>query len=87
MKLNFSLSAEAEARLLERARASGLTPDDFARRVVELAMAPQTNGSHATPSGEATKRIAKLHEWAGSVKTTGHPMDDSRGSIYVGRDE
>lgn len=86
MTLSFSLSAEAEARLRERARASGLTPDDFARRVVEQAVASPTNGSHA--NGEpASKRVAKLHEWAGSLKSTGLPVDDSRESIYSGRGE
>lgn len=87
MTLSFSLSPEAEQRLRERARASGLSPDDFARRVVEQAVASQTNGSHSTPSGERTRRVSRLHEWAGSVKPTGHSVDDSRESIYSGRGE
>jgi len=77
---------DAEARLRERARASGLSPDDFARRFVEQAVAPQTNGTHANAES-AAKRVAKLHEWAGTLNSPLLPVDDSRESIYSGRGE
>jgi hypothetical protein len=90
MVFNLSLSPDAEARLRDRAQASGLTPEECARRIVEEAVterqarspAPASGSSSPPPSeAEIARRIQVLNEWTGSVKTS-WPVDDSRESIY-----
>ena len=88
MTLSFSLSADAETKLRDWARASGVSPDDFARRIVEQAVTSTPNGKHSYGTlPDASKRVANLHEWTATVQPTGREVDDSRDSMYSGRGE
>lgn len=80
MALHISLSENAGSRLRERASASGVSPDEYARRLVEQAVRqPDTGGdtdqlSHA----EAARRAAALERWFGMHRAWPHVADDSR---------
>ncbi len=80
MTLQIPLSAEAEARLRERATAAGTDLATFVLRVVEQELAADEPASNA-------QRIAALRDWAASHEPLGYEADDSRESIYEGRGE
>jgi hypothetical protein len=99
MVFNLSLSPDAEARLRDRAQASGLTPEECARRIVEEAVSEHPPGETAVgsngapvdhrgtlPPEEISRRLEALRRFAGSVKVD-WPVDDSRESIYGGEDD
>jgi len=85
MTVTISFPPEVEAKLRERAAASGKDVSAIVREAVEEKLA-------ATPAaGMPGKRFeewsAALHAWAASHKPVSHFVDDSRESIYAGRGE
>ncbi|MEK6701389.1 MAG: hypothetical protein AABZ53_03935 [Planctomycetota bacterium] len=98
MTLRFDLSPDSEARLRDRASASGVSPEEYARRVVEQAV-NDSNGARSNgvgaggvgglPIAESQRRSGALDEWFRShpAKPGVPPVDDGRGSIYAGRGE
>src|SRR5690349_8308423 len=93
MMLRFDLSPEAEARLRDRALQSGLSPEEYARRLVEEQMQNGNGSSHhahapgQAPQSEKERRLKAWRDWFSSHKPIPHPADDSRESIYSDRDE
>jgi hypothetical protein len=87
MTLTIPLTPEAEARLRERAAESGKDPVTYAREVRE----ENLTSSHGHEAVEATRppnqRVAEFLNWVASHRPVGHFVDDSRESIYEGRDE
>ncbi len=101
MTLHLNLSPEAEELLRQRAKAAGLTPEEFARRTVEQSLrqpaaqaaagcdAWASLGPGELPPEEIERRLQAFHEWVAMARpsTAGVPLDDSRESIYEGRGE
>jgi hypothetical protein len=89
MTLRFNLPPDAEAKLRDRASAAGLSPDEYARRVIEDAVRNGTSAGAGTLSAvEAQRRSQALAEWfASHANITSTSADDSRGNIYSGRGE
>ena len=91
MTLNISLSPKSEAKLKERAAATGEPVEAVASRMLEQAV-EQSNGAAAVPGpslsrAEAERRLANLREWATMREPSSGHVDDSRDSIYEGRGE
>lgn len=63
MTLTLTLTPEKETRLAERARAAGLTLDDFALRVLDEA-AENQEAAETTPEGEPRTGADLLALWA-----------------------
>lgn len=91
MTLRIELTPEAEAKLRDRARTSGLSPDEYARRLVEQAVITgQPNGAPTAGSltpEEVSRRADALKAWHRGHRPGLGPVDDSRDSIYSGRGE
>lgn len=84
MTLSIPLTPETEARLRERASASG---KDIATYVLEAV--EEKLGSDSPPKENATHEewSARFHAWAESFPRRPGVADDSRESIYAGRGE
>jgi len=82
MTLNISFSADAEAKLRQRAAQAGKDLPTFVRDAVEEKLASM---SPVNLTAEAWS--AALHAWASSHAPVNHVVDDSRESIYAGRGE
>jgi plasmid stability protein len=85
MTLHLSFPPETEARLRERAAATGKDVEEVVREAVEEKLAtPTTQG----PEGKSYEQwAAEFKAWVESHKPVGHFVDDSRESIYADRDE
>jgi hypothetical protein len=85
MTLTLSFPPETEARLRERAAASGEDVETIVRRAVEEKLALP----HVARQAELTHEqwSAALRAWAASHPPVTHFVDDSRESIYAGRGE
>jgi hypothetical protein len=93
MTLNIALSPEDEVRLKQQAAAAGLDPGTFVRKTIERQLATDP---HQAPSGvddphgaltvSTEEWLARLNAWASNHKPLTHFVDDSRESIYEGRD-
>lgn len=85
MTLNLSLPPELEARLRERAAATGKDVESFVREAVEEKI---TATAPSGPEGKSPEQwSAELRAWAASHAPVTHSVDDSRESIYAGRGE
>ena len=92
MVLRLDLTAEAEARLRERAAADGKEVDRFVLDAVEEKLTGNGSGqpgSIASPAREETAQewITSFDAWVQSHPRRGYVADDSRESIYAGRGE
>ena len=91
MTLCISLSPTSEAKLREHAAAAGEPIESLAARIVETAMQQSNGVPLAAPQGlspaDAQRQRDALRAWAELGRPTGHPLDDSRESIYEGRGE
>ena len=85
MTLTLSFPPETEAKLRERAAASGKDVETIVREAVEEKLASPTGPAPATMTREQWS--AELHAWAASHPPVSHFVDDSRESIYADRDE
>lgn len=87
MTLHIPLSPATEAKLRERAAATGKDLTMLVLEAVE-AITGETNGDTA-PNGSMTANqwSAEWRAWAAGHKTLDHMVDDSRESIYAGRGE
>lgn len=90
MTFHLELSPDAEARLKAQAAASGLTADEFARRVLESAVLNGSAGVRGLGTGtlspeESLRRLRGLEEWHRQLRDSGTTADDSRESIYGDR--
>ena len=85
MTLTLSLPPDLEARLRERAAASGKDIEGFVREAVEeKLLAAESTG----PEGKTREQwAAEFKAWIESHKPVTHFVDDSRESIYAGRGE
>lgn len=85
MTLTLSLPPHLEARLRERAAASGKDVEGFVREAVEeKLLASEPTG----PEGKTREQwAAEFKAWVESHKPVTHFVDDSRESIYAGRGE
>lgn len=89
MTLNISISTAAESRLRERAAATGQPVEAVVARIIEDAV-QRTNGTALSGAGgltraESDRRLATIGQWEQLRRPAGHPVDDSRESIYRGR--
>lgn len=101
MTLHLSLSPESEDMLRQRAKAAGITPEEFARRAVEESLRKQAArnmgggdpwaslGPGELPPEEIERRLKAFNDWLAMARpsTAGTVLDDSRESIYEGRGE
>ena len=84
MTLHLPLSAETEAKLRERAAASGKDVVEIVAEAIEekLAADPDENGDLAPE-----RWITEWNAWAANHRTLDSVADDGRESIYAGRGE
>lgn len=93
MTVNLNLSAEAESRLRERATRTGQRVEDVVRDVVEAHLRTPADDQPARPlpaSNETVRNWAEfVHRMSALTRDLppGHVVDDSRESIYAGREE
>lgn len=85
MTLEIEISPQAEAKLRQQAQAQGKDVTTFVLQAVEekLALAEASLTTNGTPQ----QRIAELRAWAASHSPLPYEADDSRESIYEGREE
>jgi len=88
MTLHIPLTPADEAKLRERAAATGEALEEVAAQLMRSALR-QSNGAQPpskslTPEETSRQREA-LRSWAELGRATGHPVDDSRESICEGR--
>jgi hypothetical protein len=84
MTVTLNLSPETERRLREKAAGSGQTLEGYLERIPERDAEPPA-GTAAPPSTE--EWVAQWRAWARSPPTLPQVADESRESIYAGRDE
>lgn len=92
MVIRLDLSADAEARLLEEASASGKNPDHVVSELVEGRFAagrpPHAPAGDAQAKREAARDwLMRFDAWVANRPSRGYVADDSRESIYSGRGE
>ena len=84
MTLTLSLSPEMEAKLREQAASAG-KDEAYAREALEEKLA---EGISAGPENKTREQwAAEFRAWVASHKPVGYFVDDSRESIYAGREE
>lgn len=84
MTLTLSFPPELEARLRERAAASGRDVESLVRDAVAEKFAEEVRDARGRTREEWA---AEFHAWVASHKPVSHFVDDSRESIYADRDE
>ena len=85
MTLTLSFPPETEARLRERAAASGKDVETIVREAVDQTLAAEANTPRSDRSAE--EWVAEFMTWVNSHPPVTHFVDDSRESIYAGRGE
>ena len=84
--MTLELKPEIEEKLLARARAAGLSTEDFVNRELERRVASTPPPSKLTPE----ERVRLLNEFLASHSVGGQPLSDyavSRESLYTREDE
>jgi predicted transcriptional regulator len=87
MSLTISFSPEVEARLRERAAASGKDVPTLVREAVEEKLSATTPEIKPRNGMSREQWLAEFNAWVNSHNPVGHFVDDSRESIYAGRGE
>lgn len=87
MTLQIDLPPELEARLREEAAAAGKDVATFAREAIEETVAPRGDSRSEYPRLSREQRLAEWRTWTASARPLGYMVDDSRESIYEGREE
>jgi len=87
MTLKIPLRPTTEAKLRKRAAAAGKNPEDFVVEVIEESLSSSDESTDHDTSLPPNERVTELLKWVESHRPTGHPVDDSRESIYEGRGE
>jgi len=89
MKINVSLSPEAELTLREQARAAGKDISSFVLEALEekLSIADQVVDGNGDFERSSRQRITALRAWADSRPHLPYEADDSRNGIYEGQGE
>jgi hypothetical protein len=85
MTLTLSFPPETEAKLRERAAASGKDVETIVREAVDEKLAAGADTTGAAKSAE--EWVAEFMAWVESHPPVTHFVDDSRESIYAGRGE
>jgi hypothetical protein len=86
MTVTLELKPEIEEELVARARAAGLSTEEFVNRELERLVASTPPTSKLTPE----ERVRRWHEFLASYSVGGPPLSDyavSRESIYTREDE
>jgi hypothetical protein len=90
MTLNLSLSPETEAKLRQRAAATGKDVAQFVEEAVQKTLSepqPSTDPAQLTPAEQWERLkawIDQMSAWTAKNLPQGHFVDDSRESIYEG---
>jgi hypothetical protein len=85
MNVSISFPHEIEAALLRRAAAAGQDVASFVRKVVTDSLAePDID---VPPKKQPAEFRRRLESWIALHPKLDHAIDDSRESIYAGRDE
>ena len=88
MMLDLPLSPELEARLRERAAASGQDPAAFVLEAVRQKLAASSGDGQGSPSELSLDEwLGRFDAWVRSHPPLGFEVDDSREGIYAGRGE
>jgi len=87
MTLKIPLGPTTEAKLRRRAAAAGKNPEDFALEVIEDNLSSSDGSADQDTPLPPNQRVTELLKWVASHDPAGHPVDDSRESIYQGRGE
>jgi plasmid stability protein len=85
MTLTLSFPPETEAKLRDRAAASGKDVETIVREAVDEKLAAEATTPGPTESAE--EWVARFKAWVESHPPVTHFVDDSRESIYAGRGE
>jgi plasmid stability protein len=85
MTLTITFPEELERTLLSRAAASGQDVESFVRKVVAESLS-EDSGTVPTSDLSAAEFRSRLEAWIASHPVLDHAVDDSRDSIYSGRD-
>jgi hypothetical protein len=86
MTLSISFPTEIEAKLRERATATGKDVATLVREAVEEKLSGG-NGAKIPADMPYEQWLAAFDAWVAGHKPVGHFVDDSRESIYAGRGE
>lgn len=84
--MTVTLKPDLEEELAARAKAQGLTTDEFVGRVLEKLMAHEKPAAELSPE----ERAEILLEWTANHEVSGPPLSDyaeSRESIYAERED
>lgn len=84
--MTITLKPDLEEELATRAKAQGLTTDEFVNRVLEKLVAHEKPAAELSPE----ERAEILLEWTAKQAVGGPPLSDyaeSRGSIYKERED
>jgi len=92
MNLILNLPPETEAKLFAQASAVGKAPEEFALAALQERLAagltqPAAKAEAAPEAISAEEWIADIRKWAEGHRHLPYEADDSRESIYVGREE
>jgi plasmid stability protein len=85
MTITVSFTPESEAKLRERAAASGKDVATFVREVVEEKLSSQASAPVSADGATPEQWSAQLHVWAAGHASLDRIADDDRQSIYAGR--
>ncbi len=83
MNITLQLSPEVGRRLEEVAAISGLTVEEYIRRLAEQSV----SGAPPNPPLRAEEWVAQWRAWTASHQALPQPADDDRESINAGRGE
>ncbi|GMU81014.1 MAG: hypothetical protein AMXMBFR47_08850 [Planctomycetota bacterium] len=89
MTIHIPLSSDAEARLREYAGAAGKPISAVIAEAIEekLAIMEDESGERAGRPRSKEQWLKEFREWMDNHRPVSHFVDDSRESIYRGRDE
>jgi hypothetical protein len=86
MTVTISLPPETEQKLRAQAAATGKDVPTIVREAVEEKLAA-ANAARFPADLPYEQWVVEFNSWVASHKPVGHPVDDSRESIYAGRGE
>ena len=87
MTLHIDLPPETERRLRERAAAIGKDVAALVVEAVEERLTATPDPTHPAHAMSPDEWRARLHDWINRFPQVNHAVDDSRETLYEGRDE